>query len=222
MKRLVIGIWLFFACSAMAADDFGLYPTHWWVNMKNQKLQLMIHQPDVGKFNKATINYAGVTVEKHTKAESPNYLFLDLRISSTAKAGIFKIRLTGTSSPLELSYELKPRRKGNGTAFAKGVNSTDFIYMLMPDRFSNGDPTNDRIPNMRDQSLNRDSIFLRHGGDIQGIINHLDYLQDLGVTTIWPTPVQENDMPNRTEHGYAITNHYRVDPRLGGDLHIKN
>jgi len=88
----------------------------------------------------------------------------------------------------------------------------------MPDRFSNGDETNDKIPGMRDQSLNRDSIFLRHGGDIAGIINHLGYLQDLGVTTVWPTPVLENDMPNRTEHGYAITNHYRVDPRLGGEI----
>ena len=221
MKRVVIGIFLFIAYVTQAADDFGLYPTHWWVSMKNQKLQVMVYQPNVGNYNKATITYAGVTMEKLTKAESPNYIFLDLRISSTAKAGVFKIKLTGNANPLEFSYELKPRRQGNGTAFAKGVNSSDFIYMLMPDRFSNGDPSNDRVPNMRDQSLNRDSIFLRHGGDIQGVINHLDYLQDLGVTTVWPTPVLENDMPNRTEHGYAITNHYKVDPRLGGDLAYK-
>ena len=221
MKRLVIGICLLFACTAMAADDFGLYPTHWWVNMKNQKLQLMVYQPNVGNYSSATVNYAGVTVEKFTKAESPNYVFLDLRINSTAKSGTFKIRLTGSSNPLELSYELKPRRRGNGTEFAKGVNSSDFIYMLMPDRFSNGDPTNDRVAGLRDQSLNRDSIFLRHGGDLQGIINHLDYLQEIGVTTVWPTPVLENDMPDRTEHGYAITNHYRVDPRLGGHAAYK-
>jgi len=85
----------------------------------------------------------------------------------------------------------------------------------MPDRFSNGDPANDKVRGLRDQSLNRDSIFLRHGGDLQGIIDHLDYLQDLGVTTLWLTPVWQNDMPDRTEHGYAITNHYQVDPRLG-------
>jgi len=87
----------------------------------------------------------------------------------------------------------------------------------MPDRFSNGDESNDRIPGMRDQSLNRDSIFLRHGGDMQGIINHLDYLQSLGVTTLWMTPVIENDMPDRTEHGYAFTNHYKIEPRFGGE-----
>ncbi len=86
----------------------------------------------------------------------------------------------------------------------------------MPDRFSDGDPGNDRIAGLRDQSLNRDSIFLRHGGDFQGIIDHLDYLQTLGVTTLWMTPVIENDMPDRTEHGYAFTDHYTIEPRLGG------
>ena len=104
-----------------------------------------------------------------------------------------------------------------GETYAQGVNSADFIYFMMPDRFSNGDPSNDRIPGMLDQSLNRDSIFYRHGGDLEGIINHLDYLQSLGVTTLWLTPVLENNMPDRTEHGYAITNHYRVEPRFGGD-----
>src|ERR1700722_8558189 len=108
------------------------------------------------------------------------------------------------------------RREGNGTVYAQGVTSADFIYFLMPDRFSNGDPSNDRVPGLRDQSLNRDSIYLRHGGDMQGIIDHLDYLQSLGVTTLWMTPVLENDMPNRTEHGYAFTDHYTIEPRLGG------
>ena len=87
----------------------------------------------------------------------------------------------------------------------------------MPDRFSNGDPSNDRVAGMRDQSLNRDTVFNRHGGDLQGITNHLDYLQSLGVTTLWLNPVIENDMPDRTEHGYAFTDHYKIDPRIGGE-----
>ena len=87
----------------------------------------------------------------------------------------------------------------------------------MPDRFSNGDSSNDRVAGMRDQSLNRDTVFNRHGGDLQGIINHLDYLQSLGVTTLWLNPVIENDMPDRTEHGYAFTDHYKIDPRIGGE-----
>jgi len=91
----------------------------------------------------------------------------------------------------------------------------------MPDRFANGDYTNDKIAHYKDQSLNRDSMYLRHGGDLQGVIDHLHYLKDLGVTTVWMTPVLENDMPNRTEHGYAITNHYKVDERLGGNVAYK-
>jgi len=217
MKRFVFGICLIISVSAMADDAIGLYPTHWWVNMKNPRLQLMVHATDVGNQTSASISYAGVSVIKVNRVENKNYLFIDINIASTAKPGTFKIKLSGGVAPQEISYELKPRRKGKGTSYAQGVNSSDFIYLLMPDRFSNGDETNDKVPGMRDQSLNRDSIFLRHGGDIAGIINHLGYLQDLGVTTVWPTPVLENDMPNRTEHGYAITNHYRVDPRLGGD-----
>jgi neopullulanase len=116
-----------------------------------------------------------------------------------------------------LQYELKARRPGNGKQFAQGVTSSDFIYLLMPDRFSNGETSNDKMSVMMDQTLNRDSIYHRHGGDLQGIINHLDYLQNLGVTTVWPTPVIENDMPNRTEHGYAFTNHYKIEPRFGGE-----
>ena len=143
--------------------------------------------------------------------------FLDLVIDKNAKAGKRIFSFGSGENKININYELKERRKGNGTLYAQGVTSSDFIYLLMPDRFSNGDTTNDRIAGMRDQSLNRDSIFLRHGGDLQGVINHLDYLKDLGVTTLWMTPVIENDMPNRTEHGYAFTNHYKIDPRIGGE-----
>jgi neopullulanase len=101
------------------------------------------------------------------------------------------------------------------------VSSADFVYLIMPDRFSNGDPSNDRVKGMLDQTLNRDTVFNRHGGDLQGIINHLDYLQDLGVTTLWLNPVLENDMPDRTEHGYAFTDHYTIDRRLGGNAKYK-
>jgi glycosidase len=116
-----------------------------------------------------------------------------------------------------IDFELKKRRPGNGTLFAQGITSKDLMYLIMPDRFSNGDTTNDRIAGMRDQSLNRDTVFERHGGDLKGIQNHLDYLQSMGVTTLWLNPVIENDMPNRTEHGYAFTNHYKIDPRIGGE-----
>jgi glycosidase len=114
-------------------------------------------------------------------------------------------------------FEIKPRRTGKGTSFAQGVTSKDLMYLIMPDRFSNGDVSNDRIPGMKDQTLRRDTVFNRHGGDLKGIQNHLDYFTELGITTLWLNPIIENDMPNRTEHGYAFTNHYKVDARLGGD-----
>jgi len=200
-----------------------VYPTNWWTGMKNPDLQVMIHGASIGRAPSVQISYPGVQLLKAVPAENPNYLFLNLRISPTARPGLVKIRIEHKDGKpaTVISYPLQARRQGNGTAFARGVTSSDFIYFLMPDRFSNGDTANDRVPGMRDQSLNRDSIFLRHGGDLQGIIDHLDYLQGLGVTTLWMTPVLENDMPDRTEHGYAFTDHYAIEPRLGGALLYK-
>jgi len=217
MKRYILILFLGLYGYAYAGDGIKVYPSNWWVGMKNTSLQLMIRDVGWASPPSVTISYPGVQLVKVMPAENPHYLFLDLRISAQARAGIIRIRIkphNGTEK--EIEFPLLSRRPGKGAAFAQGVTSADFIYFLMPDRWSNGDTGNDRVPGMRDQSLNRDSIFLRHGGDMQGIINHLDYLQGLGVTTLWMTPVLENDMPNRTEHGYAFTDHYTIEPRLGG------
>lgn len=212
------------ALLSFAQSGIEVYPTHWWVGMKNPNLQLMIRQKDIGhkiplmKLPAAGLKLAqGVTLKGMHAAENPNYFFLDLVIDKAAQPGVKTFSFPSPEGLTKINYELKARRRGKGTAFAQGVTSSDFVYLLMPDRFSNGDPSNDRITGYKDQSLDRDSIFLRHGGDLQGVINHLDYLQSLGVTTVWMTPVFENDMPARTEHGYAITNHYKVDSRLGGN-----
>jgi len=218
MKRFFLLLLLFISTKSWSIDFYGVYPSNWWVGMKNPKLQLMLYGENIGHYTKVTINYPGVKVERLTKVENKKYLFIDITIAKTTAPGHFKIILSGGGlADEDVNYEFKPRRSGNGTSYAQGVTSKDFIYLLMPDRFSNGDPSNDRIDGMRDQSLNRDSIFLRHGGDLQGVIDHLDYLKDLGVTTLWMTPVLENDMEVRTEHGYAITNHYKVDPRFGNN-----
>jgi len=219
MKKSIVYLLIFFAGAATlsAQDTLAIYPTNWWVGMKNPKLQVMLHGNGIGNATGFTVSYTGVALTKITRAKNKNYVFLDLSISAAAKPGNMVIKIAGLQSWSSVSYSLLARRTGKGTAYAQGVTSSDFIYFLMPDRFSNGDESNDRIPGMRDQSLNRDSIFLRHGGDMQGIINHLDYLQNLGVTTLWMTPVIENDMPNRTEHGYAFTNHYKIEPRFGGE-----
>jgi glycosidase len=209
-------------CPATAQDSLKVYPTNWWVGMKYPVVQVMIHGKDIGNTTSVSVAYPGVQLLDWRRAASPNYLFLHLRIAATAKPGMVQIDIrqrVGTGPKVivgHIHYPLLARHTGNGTTFAQGVTSADFIYFLMPDRFSNGDPANDRVPGMRDQSLNRDSMYFRHGGDFQGIIDHLDYLQSLGVTTLWMTPVLENDMPNRTEHGYAFTDHYTIEPRLGG------
>ncbi|HMH22765.1 MAG TPA: glycoside hydrolase family 13 protein [Puia sp.] len=215
---LIFPILLFVALQGLSQDAPKVYPSNWWVGMKNTELQLMIHGRNIAKDTAVSILYPGVSLRKVLRSENPNYLFLDLYIGPEARPGTLRIRVgrEGAATSTMISYPLEARRAGKGQQFAQGVTSADFIYFLMPDRWSNGDPSNDRIRGMRDQSLNRDSIFLRHGGDLQGILNHLDYLQGLGVTTLWMTPVLENDMPDRTEHGYAFTDHYTIERRLGG------
>ncbi len=224
MKKICFFILLNFCFANIFAQiqSYNCYPTNWWTGMKWNKVQIMIHGNDIGNGDAYTINYPGVKLEKINKVENKNYVFLDVVISPEATAGTLKIKVKEKQSSFDINFELKKRRTGNGTAFAMGVTSKDFIYLIMPDRFSNGDTTNDRIPGMRDQSLNRDSVYSRHGGDLKGIENHLDYLKSLGVTTLWLNPVIENDMPHRTEHGYAFTNHYKIDPRIGGEKAYQN
>jgi len=217
MNKIVIILLVTFISASSFSQSIRLYPTNWWVGMKMNHVQILVHSDDSGfSKQKVRLSYPGVTLgEKHV-FENGKYMALDVTISGEAKPGLVNIEFVGNGTPTKVQWELKSRRKGNGTEYAQGLTSSDFIYFLMPDRFSNGDPSNDRVAGMRDQSLNRDSIFLRHGGDMQGIINHLDYLQSLGVTALWMTPVIENDMPRRTEHGYSFTDHYTIEPRFGG------
>ena len=185
--------------------------------MKWNKVQIMIHGKGIGNGKAYTINYPGVKLEKVNEAENSNYVFLTIDITPAAQAGTLKIKINGRDSSFNIDFPIKERRIGNGTSFAQGITSRDFIYLIMPDRFSDGDTGNDRVVGMRDQSLNRDSVYSRHGGDLKGIENHLDYLKSLGVTTLWLNPVIENDMPQTSYHGYAFTNQYKIDPRFGGE-----
>jgi neopullulanase len=224
MKKILQALSLLLCCifRLPAQSNIQVYPTNWWVGMKHNSIQLLIHSNNTGLAKeKLLINYPGIKVSAIHPFENSRYLAVDLVIAPEAKPGTVYINLAGDVSKDTIKWLLKERRSGNGTSYAQGVTSSDFVYLLMPDRFSNGDPENDRIPGMKDQSLSRDSIFTRHGGDLRGVINHLDYLQNLGVTALWMTPVLENDMPNRTEHGYAFTNHYVIEPRLGGAVTYK-
>ncbi|SDM02487.1 glycoside hydrolase family 13 protein [Pedobacter antarcticus] len=222
MKKLFLILFLFLSVQTIHAQNRleRVEPLFWWTGMKNTNLQLMLHGKDLSGYT-LKVNYPGVKLVKTHPVENPDYLFVDLDIQSEAKAGKFVINLEqkGKSS-LKFTYELKNR--DNAAGRIQGVTNKDFIYLLMPDRFSNGDPSNDVVKGMRETKLNRDSMYYRHGGDIQGVVNHLDYLKQLGVTTIWMTPEIENDMVNASYHGYAVTDHYRIDPRYGTNESYKN
>ncbi|MDI9338443.1 MAG: alpha-amylase family glycosyl hydrolase [Alphaproteobacteria bacterium] len=200
-------------------NDITCYPPNWWSGLKLNKIQILLHSPNkpFAKNAQVSTTSKSIDIKKTIPFSNPNYLIIEMEVKNNAAKENAVFSIAENSSSRTFNWEILTMPEGNGVQYAQGINPKDFIYFLMPDRFSNGDEQNDINKRFKDQSLNRDSIFLRHGGDLEGVINHLDYLQELGVTTLWTTPVLENDMPNRTEHGYAITNHYRVDERFGGD-----
>jgi len=226
MKRIaVLFVGLLTLKTTLAQNSLNVYPTNWWVGMKQNKIQLIVHQQDSTQVfpDKLTVRSSSpeLKIVKVHQPENRRYVFVDAEISPNAKPQKVQLSFNGSGQAKTIAYELKPRRKGKGTEYAQGVTSSDFMYLIMPDRFSNGDPSNDKVAGMIDPTFSRDSIYYRHGGDLQGVVNHLDYLQELGVTAIWLNPVIENNMPRASYHGYAFTDHYKVDPRFGGDTAYK-
>ncbi|WP_345167192.1 glycoside hydrolase family 13 protein [Algibacter aquimarinus] len=194
-------------------DIQRIEPPNWWIGFKNLSLQLLVHHPQISK-RTPYISYQGVSIEKVHHADSPNYLFIDLSISKGTKAGRFNIVFKKEGEDdLTQTYELKSRIKPAEDYL--GFNSTDAIYLITPDRFANGDPENDIVENLKEKKIDRNDGYARHGGDIKGIINNLDYIQDMGFTALWPCPLLTNDMPQGSYHGYAITDYYQIDPRFG-------
>lgn len=188
-------------------------PLHWWVGIKSSDLQLIIYGKNIGK-SKVKIQKKGLTLIKTNLVENANYLFLDLVVESGATAGLYPIEFYENNKLVgRYDYELKNRDAS--IVKAQGIQAEDLIYLIMPDRFANGNKENDQVKGLREMQVNRDSMYARHGGDIDGVIQHLDYLADLGVTSVWLTPVLTNDMPQASYHGYANTENYQIDPRLG-------
>jgi glycosidase len=212
-KHLLIICLLYCLPIGLIAQILHVEPLNWWVGMKNPNLQLLIHGNDIGSTN-PSINYAGISIKKVSKASSKNYLFIDLLIAKNTKPGTCTIEFKKDNKIVySYNYSILPRLQ-NANDY-KGFNAADVIYLVVPDRFANGDSTNDVLPEMREKIINRNFPGGRHGGDIRGIINNLDYIHSMGFTAIWPTPLLENNMPAYSYHGYAITNHYKVDPRFG-------
>jgi neopullulanase len=198
-------------------DIQRIEPAFWWAGMKNPSLQVLIYGKDISAAT-ATVNYSGVEITRTEKTENPNYQFLFLNVSPSVQPGVFPITFTLGKKKRVINYELKKREKG--ASDYKGFTSSDVIYLIMPDRFANGDETNDYIAGMLEKP-NRAEPFGRHGGDLKGIENHLDYLKDFGVTALWLNPVLENNQAHSSYHGYAISDFYKVDRRFGTNEDFK-
>lgn len=216
MKKSLILLLIVFLAARMVMGQTiidHLEPPFWWVGMKQNSLQLMVHGAGIGN-SRAEAVYPGLKVLQ-SKASGDNYLFIDLELSKEVKAGKFNIRfMKGGKVMTTYSYQLKSR--ATGSANRNSFNTADAIYLLMPDRFANGDPGNDDMPGMLEKA-DRSNKNGRHGGDLKGIISGLEYMKGMGITALWMTPLQENNMPKFSYHGYAITDLYKVDPRFGSN-----
>jgi neopullulanase len=193
-------------------------PPNWWAGFSDPTVELMIHDKNV-RDHAVAINHVGIKVLKIDRPENANYLFVTLSIANTTKAGDVNIVLTKGTDKRTLKWRIDARTKGNRNL---GINQKDFVYLLMPDRFANGDYSNDSFDKMTQKGIDRRKMYFRHGGDLKGVINNLDYLQDLGVTALWLNPVQENDQPYESYHGYAMTDFYNVDKRFGTNKDYKD
>lgn len=213
MKKTGAIIFLIFICiSVFALNVDRLEPTFWWVGMKNPTVQLMVHGPEIAT-SEISLNYPGVRIESVARQDNPNYVFINLQISPDAMAGSFPIQFRkGKKEQTSYTYELKNRE--SNSANRNGFDASDVIYLITPDRFVNGNPGNDAIPGMKELP-NRANKNGRHGGDIQGIENSLNYISGMGFTSVWLNPVLENNMTRSSYHGYSTTDFYKVDPRFG-------
>ena len=186
-------------------------PAFWWTGMKNPELQIILYGTDIAT-DSVSITASDIRVKEIVKLQNPNYLLLYLDLSETAPQQ-FDIRLTKNGEQTIIPYQIKAREKDSSAR--EGFHASDVLYLVMPDRFANGNPENDVVPGMRESKVDRADMYARHGGDLKGIKDHLDYFTDLGVTAIWLNPIQKNDMGGGSYHGYAITDYYEVDPRFG-------
>lgn len=202
-----------------AQDISRVEPPNWWVGMQTDSLQILIYGKNIGKTKPKLSNHEGIHLESFETAESPNYLFLNLRIEKTAKSGKLQFSFQKNNKEVvNINYPLLERAANS--ANRQGFSSKDAMYLLMPDRFANGNPDNDSQPNMLEKA-NRKALHGRHGGDIAGIIQHLDYLQDLGITALWTTPLLEDNLPEVSYHHYAISDYYKIDSRFGTNATYK-
>jgi len=216
-KQAIISLFILLMTGTLAFGQKNVErvePPFWWVGMHNPELQVMMYGQDIGDLTPSA-ETEKVSIKRVQRVESNNYLFVYFTVSRQAEPGVFSIKLkNGEKTVSSYEYELKGRKENS--AMREGFNNSDVIYLITPDRFANGNPDNDAVDGYRDKP-DRDDDYGRHGGDIQGIINHLDYIEEMGFTSIWLNPVLENAMADGSYHGYATTDYYKMDPRFGSN-----
>ena len=219
MKKIFLALVAVAGLAAQAAPASvsvdRIEPPCWYAGMKNPSVQLMVYGNGIANA-KVDLSYPGVAIDSVVRLDSPNYVLIYLNTRG-AQPGKMDINFTIGKKKASVPYELRQRDMAGDKRI--GFDNTDVLYMLMPDRFADGNPSNNVVPGMRSTTVDRSAPSLRHGGDLAGIEQHLDYFTDLGVTALWFTPVLENDSPDghgfSCYHGYATTDYYRVDPRFG-------
>ncbi|MFC3115927.1 glycoside hydrolase family 13 protein [Cellvibrio fontiphilus] len=214
MKKLMLLLSIIYVFPAIAygMEINRIEPANWWVGMKYNRVELLVHGDDISTTTPA-VSYPGVDIVEVKKVDSANYLFVTIEIAPDAKPGHFPIEFTLDGKlKTKVDYALLAREKKS--AERKGFSPKDAIYLITPDRFANGNPANDAMPGMLEQP-NRAYKGGRHGGDIAGMEQQLDYIARMGFTQIWPNPLTENNMEKYSYHGYAATDLYKIDARYG-------
>ncbi|MCC8170880.1 MAG: glycoside hydrolase family 13 protein [Parabacteroides sp.] len=202
-----------FCVSLRATDIRKIQPAFWWAGIDSTPLQVLLYGDRLADAE-PSLSTGAVSIRETVRFANPDYLILYLDIQGAAPQ-TFDILLKKGKHTERVPYELRPRR--TGTDYAQGFDAGDVVYLLMPDRFANGNPDNDTVAGLLEKTADRTRPDSRHGGDLEGVMQHLDYFSRLGVTALWMTPVLENDMPGGSYHGYAVTDYYRIDPRFGSN-----
>lgn len=219
-KFLLLFIYPYFTFAQVTDHIERIDPPDWWVGMQQKELHLLVKGNNIANYQNLSIRPEGLKIISITQAESKDYLFVHLLLNESTAAGIYNFSFKSETKEITVQYTINKRTVNPLNII--GLTNSDLIYLVMPDRFANGDVKNDIVPGLNEKKIARDSILSRHGGDIKGVVNHIDYIKDLGATCLWLNPVQENNQPKESYHGYAITDHYKIDSRLGTFDDYKN
>jgi len=217
MKKLLISLVLAFAINAQAQVVEKIEPASWWIGMEMNTVEFMVHGKDISQL---VAESTTLEVIKSEGLESPNYLFVTATVPVDAKVGDHTLVFRNTKGKKVGRLSVALGLRADGSASRNGFSSADFIYLITPDRFRNGDASNDQVKGML-EGPNREFIGGRHGGDLAGIIESLDYFEKMGISSLWLNPVLENNMETYSYHGYAMTDLYNVDPRYGTNEQYK-